>query len=258
MPSLEEAKRVAENLTGWKRPDPETLLRLARAREPNLFRFNDDGETPNNPKWPLVIYRSPVDLRGEFDPAAIFEDLFASNGWTESWRDGVYDFLHFHTRTHEALGIARGTAQIEFGGVKGKRLQLKSRWPGLPSRRNRSPAHSRERRSPGRRGLSTIFWRLRRAEAVRSGPSKGCRGHRQGPATRERSGFRAEGSAPCALAVAPSPFIFSTVLVELPRRCRARSYCVLGQRRRSTAARARTLQRSWIACLSAVLAVYSP
>jgi uncharacterized protein YjlB len=73
-----------------------------------------------------VIYRSPVDLRGEFDPAAIFEDLFASNGWTESWRDGVYEFLHFHTRTHEALGIARGTAQIEFGGVKGKRLQLKA------------------------------------------------------------------------------------------------------------------------------------
>ena len=44
-----------------------------RARKPNLYRFKDDGETPNNPKWPLLIYRSPVDLRGEFDPAAIFE-----------------------------------------------------------------------------------------------------------------------------------------------------------------------------------------
>lgn len=32
------------------------------------------------------------------------------------------DFLHFHTHTHEVLGIARGTVRAEFGGDKGKIL----------------------------------------------------------------------------------------------------------------------------------------
>jgi len=104
-------------------------MRLSRvwcARKPNVFRFADDGETPNNPDWPLIIYRSPVALRGEYDPAAIFEELFASHGWRDSWRDGVYDFLHFHTRRHEVLGFARGSADISFGGAKGKRVLLRA------------------------------------------------------------------------------------------------------------------------------------
>lgn len=123
---LEEAKRIAEKMTGLHRPGREAVSRLVRARKATLFRFTDDGETPNNPKWPLVIYRSPVNLSSDFDPAAIFEDLFASCGWTDSWRDGIYDFLHFHAHRHEVLGIARGRVQVEFGGAKGKRLRLKA------------------------------------------------------------------------------------------------------------------------------------
>lgn len=124
MPALEEAKRVAEKLTGLHRPDHDALSGLVRARTPVQFRFADDGETPNNPRWPLLIYRSPVKMENGFDPAAIFEELFASNGWTDSWRDGIYDFLHFHTHRHEVLGIARGNVAIAFGGAKGKLLRL--------------------------------------------------------------------------------------------------------------------------------------
>lgn len=95
---LEAAKRILEAGTGLARPSPHELKELVRARKPNLFRFADDGETPNNPHWPLVLYRSPVRLQRGLDPAAIFEDLFAANGWTDSWRDGIYDFCTF-TRT---------------------------------------------------------------------------------------------------------------------------------------------------------------
>lgn len=126
MPALEEAKRVAEKVTGLKRPGRDTVLQLVRVRKAQSFAFADDGETPNNPNWPLVVYRSPVELRGDFDPAAIFEDIFASNGWRDAWRDGIYDFLHFHTRRHEVLGIARGQAQVAFGGRRGKHLRLKA------------------------------------------------------------------------------------------------------------------------------------
>ena len=34
------------------------------------FRFEDDGETPNNPRLPLVVYRAAVNLVGAPDPAA--------------------------------------------------------------------------------------------------------------------------------------------------------------------------------------------
>lgn len=126
MPALEQAKRIAEKVTGLKRPGRDGVSQLVRARKAQGFAFADDGETPNNPNWPLVIYRSPVALRSDFDPAAIFEDLFASNSWTDSWRDGVYDFLHFHTQRHEVLGIARGNVHVAFGGRRGKHLRLKA------------------------------------------------------------------------------------------------------------------------------------
>ena len=90
------------------------------------FRFEDDGETPNNPTLPLLVYRAAVDLAVERDPAAPFEQIFARNGWGDGWRNGIHPFLHFHTRTHEVLGIARGRATVEFGGARGRRLSVEA------------------------------------------------------------------------------------------------------------------------------------
>jgi uncharacterized protein YjlB len=126
MPIVEDIKRTLERVTGLGRPEGRDLLKLTRARKPHLHRFRDDGETPNNPRLPLVLYRTPVMLTDGLDPAAIFEDLFARNGWGRSWRNGVYDFLHFHTRTHEVLGIARGTVRVQFGGAAGRAIDLKA------------------------------------------------------------------------------------------------------------------------------------
>ena len=60
------------------------------------------------------------------DPGAIFEDLFKSNGWNDSWRNGVYDYVHYHSRIHEVLGIARGSGKVQFGGPKGHVVSLKA------------------------------------------------------------------------------------------------------------------------------------
>jgi uncharacterized protein YjlB len=90
------------------------------------FRFEDDGETPNNPRLPLVVYRAAVKLAGEHDPAAPLERAFAKHGWGGGWRNGIYPFLHFHTATHEVLGIARGRATVEFGGAKGQALTVEA------------------------------------------------------------------------------------------------------------------------------------
>lgn len=90
------------------------------------FRFEDDGETPNNPHLPLVVYRAAIAVAGERDPAAPFERAFASHGWGDGWRNGIYPFLHFHTGTHEVLGIARGRVTVEFGGARGRALTVEA------------------------------------------------------------------------------------------------------------------------------------
>src|SRR5258708_32081494 len=92
----------------------------------HTFRFEDDGETPNNPRLPLVVYRAAVNLAGAQDPAAPFERAFAKHGWSDGWRNGIYPFLHFHTATHEVLGIARGHATVEFGRAKGQVLTVEA------------------------------------------------------------------------------------------------------------------------------------
>ena len=122
-PIVEDIKHVAEVLTGLGRPARRNIL--LRNRKPHPYQFRDDGETPNNPRCPLILYRSPVVLDTRSDPSAIFEVLFDTNGWRDSWRDGMYDFLHFHTSTHEALGIARGWVRAKFGGSKGRTIELR-------------------------------------------------------------------------------------------------------------------------------------
>src|SRR4051812_16467820 len=94
MPMLEDAKKIAEKVTGWARPSRANLSALVRERKASTIRFKDDGIIPNHPKWPLVIYRGAVRLPKNLDPAVVFEELFESNGWGGSWRNGIYDYVH--------------------------------------------------------------------------------------------------------------------------------------------------------------------
>jgi len=92
--------------------------------EVQTLHFQDDGETPNNPHLPLVVYRGAVDVSADRDPAVPFEKAFAAHGWTGGWRNGIHPFVHFHSTSHEVLGIARGHARVEFGGAKGQVLAV--------------------------------------------------------------------------------------------------------------------------------------
>jgi uncharacterized protein YjlB len=116
------AKKLVED-----RPDDATLHKLVRTRKPLAIRFADDGIVPNNPRFPVLVYRGCVSLATKrFDPATIIDSLFDANGWGRSWRDTVYDFVHYHSKIHEVMGVARGNAKIECGGIKGRVLVLKA------------------------------------------------------------------------------------------------------------------------------------
>ena len=126
MSLVETLKKTIERVTGRGRPGRRELGALVRPRKARALRFKDDGLVPNHPKWPLIVYRSPVRLAESLDPAAIFEELFARHGWGDAWRNGIYDYVHYHPRTHEVLGIARGRARVQFGGGKGRKLEVRA------------------------------------------------------------------------------------------------------------------------------------
>ena len=89
--------------------------------EPTAIDFTDDGLVPNNP-MPFLVYKGVIAV----DPAhseETIETLFGANGWGDMWRNGVFDYLHYHATVHEALGIARGHARVRFGGDRGKTLE---------------------------------------------------------------------------------------------------------------------------------------
>lgn len=126
MPIIEDAKRAFERVTGLGQPSRRAARAAVRPRKAHTFLFDDDGLIPNNPRLPLVVYRSAVHLSDAADPAALFEVLFESNGWGEGWRGGVYEYDHYHSAIHEVLGIARGRVEVRFGGEGGKALEVKA------------------------------------------------------------------------------------------------------------------------------------
>jgi uncharacterized protein YjlB len=90
--------------------------------EPLTIFFEDDGLVPNNP-MPLLVYRAAIDVATKH-PEKTIEELFGANGWGDMWRNGVYDFPHYHATVHEALGVARGHARIRFGGDPGQDFEI--------------------------------------------------------------------------------------------------------------------------------------
>ncbi len=88
----------------------------------DTFVFADDGLIPNS-RLPLIVRRGAI-TPDKSDPAKAFERTFAANGWTGAWRDGIYDYCHYHSTAHEVLGIASGSATVRFGGADGETLGL--------------------------------------------------------------------------------------------------------------------------------------
>jgi uncharacterized protein YjlB len=90
--------------------------------EPKAILFPESGEIPNNPRLPVLIYARCFDASG--DGAAAAERIFAKNGWPPEWRNGIFDFHHYHSTAHEALAVAKGEVTVLLGGPDGKEFTL--------------------------------------------------------------------------------------------------------------------------------------
>jgi uncharacterized protein YjlB len=91
------------------------------ATTPKTFLFKDDGSIPNS-RYPLLIYQGMTS-----DTDASVEELekkFQSNNWSNTWRGGLYSFHHYHSNTHEVLGVFSGEALLHMGGEKGEKIKV--------------------------------------------------------------------------------------------------------------------------------------
>ncbi|MCK0196773.1 cupin [Ancylobacter sp. 6x-1] len=86
---------------------------------PETLHFAPSHGVPNNPRLPVLYYRTVL-----IGTPATIESLIQANGWEPRWRNGVYDFHHFHSTAHEALAVAHGTASVMLGGEDGMVLDI--------------------------------------------------------------------------------------------------------------------------------------
>lgn len=78
------------------------------------------GMLPNS-RFPLLVHRGAVPDGG----AEAVVARLRSNGWYNNWRyPGIYTYRHFHSTTHECLGVATGWMEIEVFGEGGTQIRV--------------------------------------------------------------------------------------------------------------------------------------
>jgi uncharacterized protein YjlB len=77
---------------------------------------------PNNQKYPLLIYKQVFIFTNE-SPAQI-QQFLKENSWRNAWVDGIYDFDHYHSNTHEVLIIIEGNCNVQIGGPNYKHYEI--------------------------------------------------------------------------------------------------------------------------------------
>lgn len=85
------------------------------------YYFENDGGIPNN-ILPVVIYKNALQHVVNKD----FELLFCQNGWSNNWHDILLTEDHFHSNTHEVLGLKSGQARLMLGGKNGEIIPVET------------------------------------------------------------------------------------------------------------------------------------
>ena len=91
-------------------------------RSPEQHSSRPNGMLPNS-RFPLLVHRGGIPGGG----ADAVQARFRANGWLNNWRyPGIYSYPHFHSTTHECLGVATGWMEVELFGSGGTPLRVEA------------------------------------------------------------------------------------------------------------------------------------
>ena len=85
--------------------------------------LKDNGEFPNNNSLPYLLYKAVFSLPDR-KAGDIIQEIFESHQWSNAWKNGIYPYHHYHSITHEALGIYEGACNVMLGGYEDTILHL--------------------------------------------------------------------------------------------------------------------------------------
>jgi uncharacterized protein YjlB len=81
------------------------------------YYLQDDGIFPNS-HLPVLLYKGVLNFPPLFTTRYI-KNLFKSKNWMNTWKNGIFGYHHYHSITHEVLGVYKGKALLLLGGEKG-------------------------------------------------------------------------------------------------------------------------------------------
>ena len=88
-----------------------------RRTNPDIFYFREDKHIPNSP-FPLLIYRGFFD-KEYYACEDWLKKKFISNKWFPAPALRIFNFTHYYSNTHIALGVCAGEAKWQLGGALG-------------------------------------------------------------------------------------------------------------------------------------------
>lgn len=94
-------------------------------KKPDHYILHGDNNFPNNDYLPVLVYKKAFNAKND-KLAAIIEETFKNNNWTNNWRNGILEKHHYHSKTHEALGVATGNCKVQLGGPNGIVLDVEA------------------------------------------------------------------------------------------------------------------------------------
>jgi uncharacterized protein YjlB len=84
------------------------------------FYVKDDGTFPNS-HFSALLYKDVLKIPKLF-PAFAVKRSFKKNNWSNAWKSGIYDYHHYHSVTHEVLGVYEGKTTLQLGGPEGVKV----------------------------------------------------------------------------------------------------------------------------------------
>jgi len=90
---------------------------------PDTYYVSDNGVFPGN-KLPVLHYKRPLHIPFLF-AARYVKNIFRKHDWNNTWRNGIYTYHHYHSNTHEAMAVIKGSTTLLLGGENGKQVVLR-------------------------------------------------------------------------------------------------------------------------------------